>query len=131
MLRSTAVTLMLASPIAGPALAQSPGQPAAPAATAQAFVGTWVGTFQTEMGMGGAKLVVARAREWRATFEIEVNHPVEMGEVTDFKVEGSVVSWSQKLMANDCKAEGELAGNTIKGEMNCGAYVMAFSLQKS
>lgn len=128
MTRMTLVTMMLAL-TAAPAGAQTHGP--APTPGPQAFVGSWVGSFKTEMGIGGAKLVVTRPKEWKVSFEIEVDHPVEMGEVTDFKVEGKVASWSQTLFASNCKAEVELSGNTIKGELNCGAHVLELSLQKS
>jgi hypothetical protein len=98
---------------------------------AEELVGTWTGPFKTDMGNGDATLVVTKKDAYGATFDIKVQHPVHMGEVTDLTVGEKTISWSQHIMDSDCKAEAALDGGVLKGEMNCGAMVLTFSLIKS
>jgi hypothetical protein len=98
---------------------------------AEELVGTWTGPFKTDMGNGEATLVVTKKDAYAATFDIKVQHPVTMGEVTDLKVGERTISWSQHVMDSDCKAEGTLNDGVLKGEMNCGTMIVTFSLMKS
>jgi hypothetical protein len=105
-----------------PASAQSPAPKPSPAAAAveKQLIGTWEGPYSSEqVPPGSLRLVLTRESAWKAVMSVVSDQPIDAGEVTDFKLEGTTLSWSQIIADMTCHVSAELVNGTIKGESSC------------
>lgn len=135
---SRIVTATLAIVVLGgaPAAAQTPAAPTAPDIS-ERLIGTWEGPYQSDAAPpGGIRLIVAReGGAWKVTLGVISDQELPTSEVTDFKVEGDVVSWSQGIAGLDCNSQATIENGVLKGGTECsaggGAPITAtFLLQK-
>ena len=120
--------VLLAVAFSGPAAAQGK-----PTADEQKFIGTWEGPYQSDQAApGGLRLVIAKDSVWKVTMEVVSDQPIPAGEITDFKREGTTISWSQLIMGMTCVAQATLTEGTLRGESNCdsGAITATWVLLK-
>lgn len=132
MIRIALVAIALTTICASPALAQHPLAKAAPDSITNALVGTWEGQYQTDHGSGGFRMIIARDSVWTASLDMAApdgsgSIPTQM---SNFKVSGSNVTWTQELMGMSCKATAVLAAGTLRGETTCDHGSVGYVLRK-
>jgi hypothetical protein len=96
---------------------------------AQQIVGSWEGTFESDHGTGSFRLIVARDTGWKVTAALDMGQEIATA-ISDFKVAGNTVTWTQSLMGMSCKASAVLAAGTLRGETNCGQGAIGYLLRK-
>jgi hypothetical protein len=105
-----------------PASAQAPAPKPSPSASAveKQLLGTWEGPYTSEqVPPGSLRLVLTKDPAWKAVMSVISDQPIESGEITEFKVEGTTISWSQVIADMNCHASAELVNGTLKGESSC------------
>lgn len=132
MIRIVAAALALTTVCASPALAQHPNAKAAPDSITTALIGAWEGQYQTDHGSGGFKMIIGKDSVWTAS--LDMASPDGSGSIptqmSNFKVSGSNVTWTQELMGMSCKAVAVLAAATLRGETTCDHGSVGFVLRK-
>lgn len=92
----------------------------AESAAEKQLIGTWEGPYQSDQASpGGLRLVISKDTAWKAVLTVSTDQEVPTGEVTEFKVEGTRLSWVQEIMGMTCRSSGELVAGTLKGETAC------------
>ena len=134
MMKVTSVALAFVVLSGASAAAQAP--PAA-ADMSEKLLGTWEGPYQSDMAPpGGIRLVAAIENgAWRVTIAVISDQELPSSEISDFKVEGGVVSWSQEIMGLDCRSQASIENGVLKGGTECSsggalAITATFLLQK-
>jgi hypothetical protein len=120
-----------AAPRVGDELAQ--GAPTPPHdSIVKKFVGTWEGTLESPHGStNGLKLVITYAKAgWAAAMTMPPGTPMQAGAMTDVKVNGSGLAWTQAMGRMSCKGSATLVGESLKGETDCGHVGLAFLLTR-
>lgn len=132
MIRIAAAALALTTICASPALAQHPSVKAAPDSITSALVGTWEGQYQTDHGAGAFTMIIGKDSVWTAS--LDMVSPDGSGSIptrmSNFKVSGSNVTWTQELMGMSCKAAAVLAAGTLRGETTCDHGAVSYVLRK-
>ena len=72
---------------------------------------------------------------WRVTIAIISDQELPSSEISDFKVEGGVASWSQDVMGLDCRSQASIENGVLTGGTECSsggaiAITATFLLQK-
>lgn len=116
-MRSFALLVLLAAPVA----AQSPApKPVAPTAAEKPFMGTWEGPYTSEQAAPGElRLVISKDTTLKASLTVMSDQPIEAGETRELKIEDGVISWVQDIMGMVCKASAMVNAGTLKGETVC------------
>ena len=136
MFKLASVALALVVLRGGSVAAQTPAAPA-PADISARLIGTWEGPYQSDMAPpGGIRLVVARENgAWMVTIAVISDQELPSSEVTDFKVDGGVVSWTQSIAGIECRTQAMIENGVLKGQTECGgeggvAITATFLLQR-
>jgi hypothetical protein len=121
MIRIAAVAISLTVACTSTALAQSKTAKSAPAdSITTALVGTWEGEYHTDHGTGAFTMVIKRDSAWTASMDMGApDGGTVPTRVSEFKVSGTNVTWTQDLMGMSCKAAAVLAAGTLRGETTC------------
>jgi len=132
MIRIAAVALAFTTICASPALAQHPSVKPAPDSITNALIGTWEGQYQTDHGSGAFTMIIGKDSVWTASLDMVSpdggsSIPTRM---SNFKVSGSNVTWTQELMGMSCKAAAVLAAGTLRGETTCDHGSVGYVLRK-
>jgi len=129
MLRRLTITMILLASSRHVARAQA-ARPAQDSLTTR-FVGVWDGRFVTDHGpAGGMQLTVARDTGWTASIEMAHDDQAIPTRVTNVKVAGKKISWSQEVMGMTCTANATVDGSTMTGEASCGQMGYKLELQR-
>jgi len=77
-------------------------------------------------------MIIAKDSVWTASLDMAA--PDGSGSIptrmSDFKVSGSNVTWTQELMGMSCKATAVLAAGTLRGETTCDHGSVGYVLRK-
>jgi hypothetical protein len=99
--------------------------------------GVWEGAYESaQVPPGSLKLTIGREGEaWKVTLEVFTEQPPPAGEVRNFSVSGSKLSWVQTIAEMECASTATLENGLLKGSAECiqgGAIVATatFSLEK-
>ncbi len=126
MQRSFAVAFVISMIGAAPALAQHIN-----AGADDKIVGRWEGSYTSDHAPpGGYNLVVTKDSGLKATIEMTSGTQPMQTRVTEFKIDGNAVSWTQELMGMSCKAAAVLAAGTLRGETTCPHGAISFLLRR-
>lgn len=128
------IGLVLCLSILGAAHAAAQGDAAKPKATLDAsqqkFVGLWEGSFSAHGSTGGYRLEIAHDSVWKVTSDFVGEHAVT-SQATDFRVNGTTITWKQPLMGESCTTSATLEGTQLKGETTCSQVTIALQLRKT
>ncbi|MEP6493386.1 MAG: hypothetical protein ABJF01_11955 [bacterium] len=130
-MRHVAVGCLLSALCASPALAQLPTGKSPADSIAAELIGTWEGQFQTDHSAPGVlTLTIGRDTAWKAKIDMMAGDQSFPSRVTEFKVSGNVVSWTQDMMGMSCKGSAALAAGTLRGETVCEHASAGYVLRK-
>ena len=133
MIRQVVIALAFVVAASARTRAQAPG-PNASVATdtvTKQLLGVWEGTYQTDHGpSGGFVMTIARDSGWTVTIEMTSDGQSIPTRVSDFKVEGSSLSWIQELMGMSCRGSAVHAAATLRGEASCDHGAASFLLRR-
>ncbi len=133
MKRTVSLAACLCAVLAAPAAAQhhGPKPSAADQGVMEKFAGQWEGSFQTDHTAPGVlRMTFARDTAWTIMLEIIMDRPIASERVTDFKRDGSKVTWNHGLMGGTCRSVAVHDGDTLKGEASCDQGAFTFTLVK-
>jgi hypothetical protein len=95
------------------------------------FVGVWDGRFTTDHGpIGGMQVTVAHDTAWKVSIEMAHGDQAIPSRVTDVKVAGKRISWSQDVMGMTCATTATVDGTAMTGEASCGQMSYKLELQR-
>ncbi len=111
----------LLAPLAANAQSAAPASAPSAASLEKALPGTWEGPYQSEqVPPGGLRLVIAKEDTlWKARPTVLNDQEMPESEVTELKVSGGHMSFTQEIMGMICRANAELVAGTLKGESQC------------
>ena len=121
MFRITTLSVAILALGSGPLTAQVPTPGPRGGDASQAYIGTWIGPYQTEAAPpGNLRLVIARADTgWSVTLEVIADQAMPAGDVREFRVDGNTLSWIQTVMELECRSVAKYEGGGLKGETEC------------
>lgn len=121
MIRIALLTISLIALAGGNAAAQAPTKAPAKPDVSRQLLGVWEGPYQSEaVPPGSLKLTVARDQAtWKVTLEVISDQPPVAGEVQNFTVEGSTISWMQVIADMECHSTATLVAGILKGAAEC------------
>jgi len=129
MIRTTAVAMAVFVSIAHNASAQSKKAPQD--SLSNRFVGVWDGRFITDHGpTGGMQLTISRDTAWKASIEMAHSDQAIPSRVTDVKVDGKKISWSQEVMGMTCATSASVEGEAMTGDASCGQMTYKIDLRR-
>jgi len=129
MIRTLTIGLALLVSTHG-ASAQAP-QKAPPDSLTNRFVGVWDGRFITDHGpTGGMQLTISRDTAWKASIEMAHGDQAIPNRVTDVKVDGKKMSWSQEVMGMTCATSASVEGEAMTGDASCGQMTYKIDLRR-
>jgi hypothetical protein len=71
---------------------------------------------------------------WKVTLAVISDQELPGSDITDFKVEAGVASWSQGIAGLDCRSQATIENGVLKGGTECNgggtAITATFLLQK-
>ena len=95
------------------------------------FVGVWDGRFVTDHGpTGGMQMTVARDTAWKVSIEMAHGDQAIPNRVTEVKVDGKKISWSQDVMGMTCATSATVDGDVMSGEASCGQMSYKIDLRR-
>lgn len=125
MTRSYAFAIALSMLVATPALAQHT------TSADDKIVGRWEGSYTSDHAPpGGFNMIVTKDTALKATIDMTAGDKPLPTRVTEFKVAGNDVTWTQELMGMSCKATAVLAADTLRGETSCQHGAVSFVLRR-
>ena len=129
MIRTTAVAIAALISIAHGANAQAKTVPHD--SLSNRFVGVWDGRFITDHGpTGGMQLTISRDTAWKASIEMAHSDQAIPNRVSDVKVDGKKISWSQEVMGMTCATSATVEGEAMTGDASCGQMTYKIDLRK-
>ena len=129
MIRKIALTMALLASSVHVARAQA-ARPVRDSLTTR-FVGVWDGSFVTNHGPGGGmQVTVARDTAWKVSIEMAHDDQAIPTRVTDVKVIGKTISWTQDVMGMTCAASAVVDGTSMTGDATCGQASFKMELQR-
>jgi hypothetical protein len=102
----------------------------APDSLTTRFVGVWDGRFVSDHATGGMQLTLSRDTAWKASIEMAHGDQAIPTLVTNVKVAGKTISWTQELMGMTCATSATVDGTAMAGEAACGQLNFKIDLQK-
>jgi hypothetical protein len=95
------------------------------------FVGVWDGRFITDHGpTGGMQLAIARDTAWKVSIEMAHGDQAIPNRVTEVKVDGRKISWSQDVMGMTCSTSATVDGEAMTGDASCGQMSYKIDLRR-
>lgn len=121
MMRTTICSAALALLLATTLAAQAPAPAPKPADVEKTLIGKWEGPYQSDQTTPGTlRLVIAKEEgAWKVTLQVVSDQELPAGDVREFKVMGTTVSWDQEISGLICRASAELVSGTLKGGSTC------------
>jgi hypothetical protein len=127
------LAVCLSALTAAPAVAQHPAPKpnASEQSAAEKFAGQWEGTFETDHSPPGVlRMTFARDTIWKITVDLAMDRPIASESATDFKVDGSKVTWNHGFMGGTCRSVAVHDADTLKGQATCDQGAYTFTLVK-
>jgi hypothetical protein len=122
---STALAVLLATTLA----AQAPAPTPKPAEVEKALLGKWEGPYTSDQTPpGNLRLFIAKEEgAWKVTLQVISDQELPAGDVKEFKVVGTTISWEQEISGLICRASAELVSGALKGGSTCEGGGMALT----
>ena len=106
-------------------------QTAAPKSADSKLVGEWEGVYRTDHAPpGGLWMRIGKDSAWKATMEMTSGSQLIPTHVTDIKVDGNSITWSQELMGMACHSMATVDADSLKGRTDCGHAAMELLMKR-